>query len=383
MAVNLLLLGTIGFGWFSAAKEQAVSGRSAIVAPPLPVEPPATWSTVQTDDLAEQRRQLEAEGFPPAAIRALITGRVKERFAERRKALEAARTKMPYWKNSAYDPALAAQSRALAREEQAAVRAVLGPDLDGPTATRLKRQLPGVSADAIDQLAALSERYADQRQAVYDLQRGIITPDDRERLNQLDREMHAEFARVLSPQELEEYDLRSSRVAESLRYSLGNFVLNESEFRAVYRLKADLAERLPATGSNTPAEVTLRNEAEKLTDSAIASALGPQRYEDYKKATDYGYRQTSVLVSRLGLPAEAADGLYGIKREIEQRRDIVYKSGAGREEMSRQLSTLQTEATARISGIFGGNTAMMEAYLQYGGSWWRYLGGTSPLGAKK
>jgi hypothetical protein len=308
---------------------------------------------------------------------------VKERFAERRKALEAARKKTPFWKNSAYDPALAAQSRALAREEQAAVRAVLGPDLDGPMATRLRRQLPGVSAETIDQLAAISERFFDQRQAVYDLQRGITTPDDRERLNQLDREMHAEFARVLSPQELEEYDLRSSRAAESLRYNLGNFALNEAEFRAVYRLKADLEERLPSTGSNTPAEVRVRSEAEKLTDSAIASALGSQRYEDYKKATDYSYRQTSLLVSRLGLPAETADGLYGVKHEIEQRRDIVYKSGASREEMSRQLSTLQAEATTRISSIFGGDTAMMEAYLQYGGSWWRYLGGTPPLGAKK
>lgn len=383
LAANFLLIGVIAAGWLSTTGGVAASALPTPVKPKLPAEPPANWTTVQADDLAEQCRRLEAEGFSRAAIRAVVTGLVKTRFAERRKALEDAKAKQPFWKNTAYDPALLAESRALAKDEQDAVRAVLGPDLDGSIATSLRRQLPGVPADRIDQLVAICERYSDQRQAVVELQRGIITPDDRERLNQLEHDMHAEFARILSPQELEDYDLRTSRVADTLRYNLGNFSLTEGEFRAVYRLKEDLAERFPETGPATPDGTQRLREAEKLTENQIATALGPERYAEYKKATDYSYRQTSILLSRLGLPGEAADALYVAKTEFEQRRDAVYKLNLSRPETVRQATALQEEATARIRTILSGDANAMAAYLEYGGSWWRYLGPSSPLAPKK
>src|SRR5829696_3988199 len=91
-----------------------------VLAPPAAVVPnayaapgPKTWGTLRAEDLAVERDRLAAEGFPPAAIRAIVTAQVRETFAARRKALEAAKSAAPYWRNTTYDPTIMAESRAL------------------------------------------------------------------------------------------------------------------------------------------------------------------------------------------------------------------------------------------------------------------------------
>jgi hypothetical protein len=183
--------------------------------------------------------------------------------------------------------------------------------------------------------------------------------------------MHQEIATVLTPEELENYDLRTSNTANQLRYSLAEFGATEAEFRALFRLQSAFDDQYRYVGGGqTLEEQRARSDAYKRLSGDIAAALGPARNADYQRATDYNFRQTNALVSRLNLPPETAMSLYAVQKDVEERRNTLYRSASAVQPVSReQLTVLASDAIARITTVLGGNTTATELYKQYGGSW--------------
>lgn len=344
------------------------------IAPPPAADPAAVaaglWSEIKSDDLRTQAENLRADGFPPVMVRAIVAAQISAKFAQRRKALNAAQADRPFWKNSAPDPATQAAYRALAREEQLAIKDVLGPDPDTRHTATLRRQFPGFSDETIGQLATLRERYDQQRADLFGSSRSLL-PDDQDRINALDQAQRREIASVLAPQELEDYDLRMSNTANQLRFSLSAFDANEREFRALYKLQSAFDEQF---GQYRPGlsdeERQARSIAQTKLTEDIQAALGPERYAEYQRGTDGNYRQTTQLVARLELPPETANHLYAIQQEFDQRRNALFRGRGSTafETLRAQAATLQQEAIARVTPLLGG-ARQVEAYKQYGGSW--------------
>lgn len=331
-----------------------------------------TWNQLQSDDLAVQRNRLRDEGFPASLVRTILVAQVRESFAARRKAIESAPAEQPYWRVARPDPKVQAELRAVVKEQERALRELLGPDPENGAAASLRRQFPALAPEKAGQLAAIRERYDEQRQDIFANVRSSLTPEENAKVRALEKAMHDEFAAVLTPAELEDYDLRTSSVANNLRYTLSAFDANEAEFRALYRIQAAYDDPLQSTGSSSQDEMRARMELTKQRDAEIAAALGPERYAEYQRATDYNYRQATLLAARLGLPAETPANLYALRKDYEQRRSDLVRSvtdAASRAQMPAQLATLQQEATDRVSALLGGNPSYVEAYKQYGGSW--------------
>jgi hypothetical protein len=389
LALNAVLLGIFAFGAMdsnASAKRNPPPVVSKIAEPGTSVPSPLdVWSEVHANELPLQRDRLQAEGFPPSAVRAILMAQIRERFAARRKAAEPGSADAPFWKPIAPDPKNQAELRAIAREEQKAIRDLLGPDPENGPAARLRQQFPELPAEKIDLLAAIRERYDEQRQDVYSYARGQLTPGEREKVAVLEKAMHAEFATVLTPDELEHYDLRTSNTANSLRHRLSTFEPTETEFRNLFRLQRAFDEQYSFTGTSTPEQSRLRSEAHRDLNQQIAAALGPIRYTDYQRSTDYHFQQASQLVGRLGLPPGTANTLYNVQQEFEERRNAIYRNTipAKRDELPQQMATLQQEATARISTVLGGNATAIEAYKQHGGTWLVNLAPRPATPAKK
>ena len=192
-------------------------------------------------------------------------------------------------------------------------------------------------------------------------------------------ERQADPEGVLSPEELEAYDLRASPTANQLRYNLTAFDATEDEYRAIFKVQRAYDEQLrdlaPTLGSGplTPEQSRARQTIQEQLNADLKAALGDQRYADYQRAMDYNYRQTTQLVARLNLPPQTANELYAVQKEMEQRRMNFAASANGtaltREQAMDQMTALQQEATARVTSALGGNAAALEAYKQYGGSW--------------
>ena len=176
---------------------------------------------------------------------------------------------------------------------------------------------------------------------------------------------------MLTPEEFDNYDLRTSNTANHLCYLLADFNTTEAEFRALYKLQSAFDDQYRYGGVMTQEQQRARMDAQKRLNDDISAALGPQRYADYQRASDYNYRQTNQLISRLNLPPETATTLYALQKDIEERRNAIYRDSTPetRSQTTDQVTALANEATTRINAIFGGNKTATDAYKQYGGSW--------------
>jgi hypothetical protein len=325
---------------------------------------------VHQEDWRAQVDKLQAEGFPPAIIRAILTAQVRESFAARRKALEGAENAAQYWLQPNRDPATQAALRALAREEQKILKDLLGPSPENSLAATLRRQVPELSEDKLDQIAQIRERYDEKRQDLYANVRGSILPDEREKMVALDKAMRNELASVLSPQDLESYELRVSNTANQLRYELTAFDPNEQEFRALFKLKSAFEEQFSgAVGPLAEDQRRARMDAQKVLDENIRAALGAQRYTEYQRATDYNYRTTSQLVARLELPPEATNQVWAVQQDFQQRTRTIPPA---------ERAALATEAQAKLTAIL--TPRGYEAHKQYGGQWLQMLQPSRPAG---
>lgn len=373
LAANAGLIVVIGTGaWRQSRSDAAIVPAAPVArsAAPAAVADAPPWTDLGAGDIATLRDRLRAEGFPPKAVTTILGAQIRERNAARRKAIEARVGELPFWK-AGYDAKTQAELREIDRDEMRELRELLGPSFYSDGADRLARQFPDLAREKVDQLTMIRARYDEQRAEVYGSNRGgMFMAVDQEKIAALEKAMHAEFAAVLSPDEMENYDLRMSNAANQLRYNLGNFELSEAEFRTVYRLQAAFDEQYNMRSSMTPELQRARTDAQKLLNAELAAALGPTRYAEFERAKDYNYKQTTQVVARLGLPPETANALYGVQKDFEQRRTAFFSSGPVDAERANEFfATEQRQAQAKVHTILGGNQTALEAYNDYGGSW--------------
>lgn len=331
-----------------------------------------TWTRFQPQDPAALLHRLQAEGFPLKIAQALAAAEIRAQFAPRRQALNLKENERPFWESNIQDPQTAAAMREITKEETQAIRDLLGPDAyrDEYYMTTLRRQFPGLSDEKINQLNLLQmKRNEQQSDLMANFAGGMISAADSEKLRAIDKEQHAEIAKVLTPEELEEYDLRTSNIASSLRYSLSAFDATEQEFRTLYQLRAAFDDRLGAYyAAPSQEEMKARADAQQELNQQIKAALGDERYADYQRATDYNYQQTSKLVARLDLPAEAANQVWAVQQDLQQRATATRSDRTlSAQDRNQQLAALADEAQNRVSAVLGERG--FEAYRQYGGNW--------------
>jgi hypothetical protein len=390
LAANAVLLGLMAVNSSAdpdaAAKQLRATVAAAKARPPATAAtpPPATWTELQADTLAGQRDQLRAAGFPPEIVRAILGAELSESFAERRKAIEQAQGEVPFWKNPLRDPRQQAALRDLYREQEKALKDLLGRDgrSDDPTYTAyLRRQFGDLPEGKAEQLRQIFDDYNQRRSDLYAAASGgmALLPEERQKIADLDKAMHADFASILTPQELEDYDLRSSNTAQMLRFNLTAFDATEQEYRAIFRLQQAFDDQYRLMGPASPEEMQARMNAQKQLTTDIKAALGPERGAEYERATDYSYRQATQLVARLELPPENAVALWDTQKEIQKRRGEIYSAVSNvppaerMQAINAQLTALQQEAVAKITPLLGGDPSRIEVYKANGGQWLQLL----------
>lgn len=351
----------------AAARPMPAPGAAAVATAPTS---PATWDALRSEDLRVERDRLLAEGLTRKQVRIILAAQIHESFAARRKALEAGQANLPFWKSAQGDPKSRAALREIAREEQKAIKDLLGPDTESRTIASLRRQVPEFSGDKIEQLAAVTDSYNERRADFYATSSGMV-PGDREKLAALDRDMRAEIAALLTPAELEDYNLRTSSTANNMRYNLSAFDPSEQEFRAIFQLQSAFDEQYATNGAPLTIGAQARNAAQQKLKDDIAAALGPDRYAEYQRSSDYSYRQSVQLMSRLGLPADTANQLYSLRTDTQARATAIRQGGAAGDDVRSQLAALTAEPQARVGVLLPPNA--IEAYRQNGGQWLQNL----------
>jgi hypothetical protein len=143
----------------------------------------------------------------------------------------------------------------------------------------------------------------------------------------------AEFKAVMSPDEIEEMELRLMTVdvldVWGVEEQFGSALTGE-EFREILRIRRGtsnafeslfIKEFLEEVGG-TDAEPAIDPAREEEQAKQLKALLGPARYEGYVRAQDFDYRHLSRSLRALGLPSEAVWAVHDIRRTA---RDTVAK----------------------------------------------------------
>ena len=327
------------------------------------------WPTLVTPDLPALLARLRAAGFPPSIIRAVVTAQVEEEFVARREKINGPKRNLPPWKVALDEtnPARRVANGALDREQASRLRALLGADATAPNPTAIalqRHQFGHLSSEKVARATAIQRDYDELRGEVM---RGSSDQERSEKFALLEKEQHADLAKILTPAELETYDLRASPTARRLRSELGPFAPSETEFLTIFRLQHTFDQAFGPSGANSEA-APLRSEAKERLNAQIAAALGPERAADYARSLDPYFRQLTRLTARLELPPTVATTVW----QIQQNFDNQFAAAATDPALSPAARTarqqaLRAEASARVTATLGPRG--FEAFRHNGGNW--------------
>jgi LysM repeat protein len=298
-----------------------------------------SWQEVESPDYPTYITNLRNIGCPEQTIRDVIIADINALYA-RRRATELVTPDQQWWRSEPDTNVLQValeKSRALDDERRALLTRLLGPTwemgdlvslprptrqgivLDGP----VLGTLPTDTKQALQDINARSEA---KIQAYLDAQRAQGKEPDPVEMAKLRQQTRDELARVLAPAQLEEFLLRYSQFANTLRSSFGQlqyFNPTPDEFRAVFRATDSIDQQIQLLADSTdPNSVQTRKDLQNQLDQAIKLALGPKRYEEYQMLHDPLYREAVTTADAAGTP-ENARLIYQINLAAASTQDAI------------------------------------------------------------
>ena len=330
------------------------------------------WSTLSTDDLKSLIERLRAAGFPAHVIRAIVSAQIEQRFSGRMDALMRTVQETPYWQpastSSIYNPKFSEERQQIYRERSKLMRELLGLDLyasyysSDPSAAQ-RRQFGNLSQAKIDLIQRINDDYAEMTGQIRSESQGITLPEDREKLALLEREKRADLAAILSPQEIEDYEMRSSMTAMRLRSAMTYMNASEEEFRTIFRLQHKYADVLnpPSAGGLTmysPESSQQRREVTNRLNAEISAALGAARSADFFRASSYEFQQLVQLAQRENRPVADAARAFDLRdTAANESQRIGADPALSLEQKRAALVTLAQNTRVQLSAAIGPTAA--------------------------
>jgi hypothetical protein len=340
------------------------------------------WPALHSADLSTLVARLRAAGFPPAIVRAIVDAEIERQFSSRIKELTRELNETPYWKP---DPSyyfgnskLFEQISQIYRERSRVLRDLLGKDAFAygsvdPTAAQ-RRQYGNLPQAKIDLVQRVNDDYAEMMGQVRAAMQGITLPEDREKLALLEREKHADLAAVLTPEELADYEMRTSSVTSRLRTAFTIMDASEDEFRAIYKIHEQYKDVLyPSVSSGFLGSDVMekRREAAAAANEQVKAALGDARYAQYQRATDNDFQQLYRLGQRDNVPYDTLVRAYDVRTTASEAATKIYDDRAmSVDEKRTALSNLARDTRAQLLSTLGPTTG--PAYAE-NSRWLSYL----------
>jgi len=350
----------------AATVETKPAATVAKAGPSLPVSSPIA-ATLTSGDLG----QLKAAGIPDEVARSILFGRAHSRLQARQRALFQPLTpNSRYWSNPNYASTWTKERRlemAKAQREFEAAMRELGDGSPFRNPFETETEFSYLPAAKREQLRRIRQDYGEMRNEFNETD-GIQLASDRLKVKMLQEEQERDIAAALSPQELEEYLLRTSPTAQSVRRNYGDAIQSEDDYKKVYALQKAFDEQYPnrdrINRSETPSPaLKARQEAERRLQEDILAVVGESNFAAAQRMADQEFKALTALEKRLNLPTGTADQLYASRDAYAlQSRQISENPSLSNQERVAQLTSLAGQATANLRATLGKEGA--EAYIQ-------------------
>lgn len=366
----------VATGTDQATARQAAESRATKAAAAKAAADAQVWESLHPDDLKGLVASLRAAGFPPAVIRSVVSSLIGARFASRYRELMGADDNTPYWKVSSNifgpnDTKRMEQYRQLMSDRAKLQRELLGDDFfnnNGEVTAAQRRQFGDLPRSKIDLLQRIGDDYAEMTSQIRAGMQGITLPEDREKLALLDREKHADLAAILTPDELADYEMRSSPITNLLRSRLGTFDPSEAEFRAIYQVQQSISDKFAANGGPTGGDYQLRQTLQQQFTEQMKTALGPARYAEYDRAMNRDYQQLTRLAERENIPATTTLQAFNLRDSVATESNQIFDNPALDAAQKRlALESLAQNARAQLLATLGPTVG--PAYVKIADPW--------------
>jgi len=226
-----------------------------------------SWQEVESPDYPTYITNLRNIGCPEQTIRDIIIADVNGLFA-RRRATELVTPDQQWWRSEPDTNILQVaveKSRALEEERRSLLTRLLGPAWEAGDLASLPRPsrqgilldgpvLGALPTDTKQALQDINARSEAKIQAYVEAQRALGKDPDPVEMAKLRQQTRDELAHVLAPAQLEEFLLRYSQYANTLRSSFGQlqyFNATPDEFRAVFRATDGLDQQIQLLADST------------------------------------------------------------------------------------------------------------------------------------
>ena len=347
-----------------------------------------SWAAIESTNYYIYVANLRAIGCPEETIKDIIITDIAKLYARRRAELRSQGQPYEFWRtdesgSSGSSGAASPQFAALDKEQRALVKELLGSDLQAELKKYVlnddqeERMYGFLPLEKRDKLKEIQSTYDELEQEIYARAKGLILDEDQEQIKRIEKQRMDELAKILTPQELEEYELRNSDTAQSMRSQLSGFDPTEEEFRKIFRLQkvfdTQFAHAFDATDE---AQMEIRARAQEQAQDAlndeIKKVIGEKRFAEYERAQDADYKALVQLTDRFTMPREVATRVYDMKLEAE-RQKLQIETNPNLTEQQRQaaLASVIRETERSVMKEMG-NAG--QTYLRSGGQWIRDLG---------
>jgi hypothetical protein len=382
ICLNLGLVATLAYVWTHRPPPAAVADVPAAAptpasktvtriiqtsagSPPAAVSSPFTWRLIETTDFKKYIANLRAIECPEQTIGDIIIAEVNKLYAAKEAALKLRPEQMKAWEmtftgRTYYQKQK--QLNELLREKRALLKELLGIDvpMDMPSlyanrnTERYEEAYKKLPEGKRDLVRALQESYWDKADDLQQRTRGYWEPEDLTEQKRIRTERREALAKVLTADEIVDFELATSSTASSLRSQLSAFNASEQEFREIFKFRQRFDEEFNSPDPGDSASREARSRMRNRMEEEIKSMLGEQRYGEYQRSQDWGFRNLSRVAQQNGLPQDTAIQAYDVQRlATEEASKVRADANLTAEQRNETLKTMQDEVNKTLVGLLG------------------------------
>jgi len=360
--------------------------------PGMPAQnvPPFHWTEVESPDYKEYIAKLRDIQCPEETIRDIIIADINKLYAPREAALKVAgdeEASVSDDRSQRIAPfERRRQLRELQKEKNALLKELLGIELPlEPLRARGARNyelfdaaFKALPPEKRDVVREIQENYWQNSDALKDKYSNRRTMEYIEEYTRLNVERKAQLANALTPDEMDEYEMRTTNVAQNMRSSMEGFNPTEEEFKKIFRIRKEIEEPfggllgasalVDAQGNVNAQNQRSYADRQKEINEKVKEMLGPERAQQYELSQDSSYRTMRQLGTRFGLSAEVVMQSYELQKTYrDQQRQLRADPSVPPEQRNAALQQLQSTYEAQFNQLVGERAA--QAYRNNRGTY--------------
>jgi hypothetical protein len=170
----------------------------------------------------------------------------------------------------------------------------------------------------------------------------------------LEREKRADFAKILTPLELENHLMQDTRAGKAVERWLGSSAATEDQRREVLRKQLEFEDKYSLIFDLTPKALHDRERDRQAVQEQILQVLGPELFGTWLGSESFDHGKTKAFLSQQGVRPEVALELWRIKNDLTLRNlEIAADPAKSAQEKAAARTDLVNGTRLRVTGLVG------------------------------